>query len=243
VLLACAAAFAFGGVVKGVISIGLPLVGLPLLTLVVDVPTAVGLLLLPVFFSNLLQAIEGKGTLVLLRRFWLLILCLAVGTFFGTAMLTRLDQKQLLLLVGSFAVAASLVTLFNPRLAIAPRAERRLAVPVGLAAGVIGGMSTLFGPVLVVYVIGLKLERDVFVKAISLLYTIAMFCLLVGGLSRGIASPTALLLSALAMIPVYVGMLIGRRVRERIDPELFRRLVLATVLVTGANMVRQGLGF
>jgi uncharacterized protein len=243
VILALVAAFAFGGLVKGVISIGLPLVGLPLLTFVVDVKTAVGLLLVPVFLSNLLQAIEGKGTLALLRRFWLLILCIAVGTYFGTAMLTWLDPKRLLLIVGSFAVAASLVTLFTPHLALSPRAERWLAAPVGLAAGVVGGMSTLFGPVLVVYVIGLRLPTDVFVKGISLLYTIAMGCLIVGGVSRGAAGPTEFFFSALAMIPVYAGMLIGRRVRARINPELFRRLVLATVLVSGANMVRQGLGF
>ena len=243
VILACAAAFAVGGVVKGVISIGLPLVGLPLLTLVLDVPTAVSLLLVPIFASNLVQALEGEATLVLLRRFWLLILCLVVGTFFGTLLLTRLDQKQLLLLVGTFAVAASLVTLFNPRLAIPPRAERWLAPPVGLAAGVIGGMSTLFGPILVVYVIGLKLPRDVFVKCISLLYTIAIFCVIAGGAARGIAGPAAFLVSALAMLPVYVGMVAGRRIRDRVEPELFRRLVLATVLLTGANMMRQGLGF
>lgn len=243
VILGVAAAFVTGGVVKGVISVGLPLVGLPLLTLVVDVPTAVSLLLVPVFASNLLQAIEGKGTLPLLRRFWLLIVCLVAGTLAGSAMLARLDQKQLLLIVGSFSVASSVVALLNPHLAISPRAERLLAGPVGLIAGVIGGMSTLFGQILVIYVIGLKLPRDVFVKGISLLYTIATFSLLLANVARGIAGPGSLLLSALAMLPVYAGMLIGRRIRERLDPEPFRRLVLATVLVTGLNMVRQGLGY
>jgi uncharacterized membrane protein YfcA len=242
-ILACSGAFLIGGVVKGVISIGLPLVGLPFLTMVVDVPTAVSLLLIPIFVSNLVQAIEGPGTLALLRRFWLLIVCLAVGTYIGSAMLTRLDQKQLLLVVGTSAVASSIATLLNPNLAIPPRAERWLAAPVGLAAGVIGGMSTLFGLVLAVYVIGLKLPRDLFVKCISLLYTIAAFYIVVGAVSHGATGPVALLLSALSMIPVYAGMLIGRRIRDRTQPEMFRRLVLGTVLLTGANMVRQGLGW
>ena len=240
---ACAAAFVVGGVVKGVISVGLPLVGLPLLTMVVDVPSAVSLLLVPVLVSNMVQALEGPGTLALLRRFWLLILCLAAGTFVGTAMLARLDQKQLLLAVGLFAVVSSIATLLNPNLAIPPRAERWLAAPVGFVAGVIGGMSTLFGLVLAVYVIGLKLPRELFVKAISLLYTIAAFYIVLGAVSHGAAGPATLLLSGLCMIPVYAGMLVGRRLRERTNPELFRRLVLGTVLLTGANMVRQGLGY
>ena len=243
VVLVCAAAFITGGVVKGVTAIGMPLVGLPLLTLVVDVPTAVGLLVVPILASNVVQGLEGSGTLMLLRRFSTLILCLLIGIFIGTAMLARLEQSQLLLVVGLFAVAASLAALLNPSLTIPTWAERWLAPPAGLAAGVVGGMSTLVGPILAVYLIGLKLPRDVFVKCMGLLYTITGICLLVGGLSQGMAGPTTLMLSALGIIPVYAGMVIGQRIRARIDPDLFRRLVLAIVLLTGANMLRQGLGF
>jgi uncharacterized membrane protein YfcA len=243
VVLACTAAFVAGGVVKGVISIGLPMVGLPLLTLVVDVPTAVGLLLVPIFLSNLVQAIEGDGTLALLRRFAVLIACMVAGTFIGTALLARLDQKILLLVVGLFAVLASINALLNPRIAVTPAAERWLVAPVGLASGVIGGMSTLFGPILAIYVISLKLPRDVFVKCISVLYTVAAACLLVAGVTQKVAGVHELFLSSLAMIPVFAGMRIGRRIREKTDPELFRKLVLGVVLVTGANMVRQGLGW
>jgi uncharacterized membrane protein YfcA len=189
------------------------------------------------------QAFEGKGTLAQVRRFGPLIAAVAIGIFTGTALLTRLDQKVLLLVVGAFSIATSLTVVFKPNLAIAPSAERWLAVPVGLAAGVIGGMSTLFGPILTVYIIGLKLERDDFVKAISLVYTAAAGCLLVGGVSQGAAGPLVLVASTICMIPVYVGMLIGRRVRDHLDAALFYRLVLAVVFLGGANMVRQGLGF
>jgi len=242
-LLACAMAFVAGGVVKGLISIGLPIVGLPFLTLFVDVKTAVGLLLVPIFASNLVQAFEGKGTFSLMHRFRVLMIALAAGIFIGTALLVRLDQKLLLLVVGAFAIAASLIVLLKPTLAIPPRVERALAVPVGLAAGVIGGMSTLFGPLVTIFVIGLKLDRDDFVKAISLLYTIAAGCLLVGSILQGAAGPTVLIASSLCMIPVYFGMVIGRRIRQMIDPALFYRMVLVFVFLGGANMVRQGLGF
>jgi uncharacterized membrane protein YfcA len=243
VVLACALAFLAGGVVKGVISIGLPMVGLPLLTLMVDVPTAVALLLVPILLSNLVQAIEGGGTLALLRRFAVLIACMIIGTFIGAAMLARLDQKILLLVVGLFAVLASLNALLNPSVAISPTAERWLAAPVGFFAGIIGGMSTLYGPILAIYVISLKFPRDAFVKCISVLYTVAAVCLLVAGVSQKVAGVQELVLSAVAMIPVYAGMRIGRRIREMTDPDLFRKLVLGVVLITGANMVRQGLGW
>lgn len=243
VVLVCTAAFFTGGFVKGVVSIGMPLAALPLFSFVVDVQTAVGLLMIPILVTNVAQGLEGSGTMALLRRFLPLIACLIVGSFIGSAMLASLDQKKLLLLVGSFAMLAAITSLTNPRLAIPPSAERWLSAPVGFTAGFIGGMSTLYGPVLIVYLIGLGVQRDAFVKCISLLYLVAAVCLLVGGVSQNVAGPFELAMSTLGLVPVYAGMRIGQAVRKRIDPDLFRKLVLGFLLITGVNMIRQGLGF
>ncbi len=243
IILACAAALMLAGTVKGVLALGLPLVGLPLLTLVVDVPTAVAVLMIPLVLSNLLQAVEGEGTLVLLRRFWALILCLIAGLLIGTALFVRLDQHLLMLTIGVLAILLSTAAIMQPHVTVPPRHERWLGPLVGFVSGVIGGMSTLFGPLLAVYVVGLRLPRDAFVKAISLLYLIAACTLTISGTMQGATSATLLLWSALAMIPVYFGMLIGRRIRPWIDPERFRLLVLGVVWLTGANLMRIGLGF
>jgi uncharacterized protein len=242
-VLVCTAAFAVGGFVKGVVSIGMPLAALPLFTFVVDVRTAVGLLLLPILVSNVVQGFEGPGTYAFLRRFLPLIACLVLGSFIGSAMLASLEQKQLLLLVGSFAAVAAILSLMNPRLAIPAHGERWLSPPVGFASGVIGGMSTLYGPILIVYLIGLKLPRDEFVKGMSLLYLTAAVCLILGSLSQKTAGTFEFAMSAVGIIPVYFGMLVGRAVRKRINPDIFRKLVLGFLLITGVNMIRQGMGF
>src|SRR5262249_27822746 len=110
-------------------------------------------------------------------------------------------------------------------------------------AGILGGMSTLFGPPLAIYVVGLRVPRDTFVKTISIMYLAASSFLLLGGAGTGTAAPRELFLSLLAMIPVYVGMLIGEYIRRYVDPERFRLLVLAVVWLTGANLMRMGSGF
>jgi uncharacterized protein len=240
-LIACTLALAAGGVVKGVISIGLPLVGLPLLMLAVDVPTAVNLLMVPILASNLVQAFEGADTLPILRRFLPVQIPLALGTYFGTALLATLDQQVLLLTVGGFTLVFGALGLLQPRLAITPSLERWLGPPVGLVGGLIGGMSTLFGPVLTLYVVGLKLPPNVFVKGISILYTTAGAVLMISGAAHGTASASDMLVSAIGMIPVYGGMLVGQRLRNRLNAERFRLLVLITVVITGANIVRSAL--
>jgi uncharacterized protein len=243
VILACAIALTVAGAVKGVVSLGLPLVGLPLLMFVVDVPTAVNLLMVPIVLSNLVQAFEGRDTVLVLRRFWPMLICVAIGTVLGTALFARLDQNLLLLSIGTFAVGFAMVALLRPNLVIPPSAERWLGPPVGFLAGVIGGMSTLFGPVLATYVVGLRLPPLLFVKSISILYVTAAAMLLLGSVAHATTSARDIAISALAMIPVYLGMRLGRRIRHRLDPEKFQFLVLLVVLLTGANMIRTGVGW
>lgn len=243
IILACAAALMLAGTVKGVLALGLPLVGLPLLTLFLDVPGAVAVLMIPLVLSNLIQAVEGEGTVILLKRFWALILCLILGSLLGTNLAARLDRHLLLLTVGALTFALSTASILQPHVTVPARHEWWLGPIVGFVAGVIGGMSTLFGSLLAIYVVGLRLPRETFVKAISLLYLIAALALTIFGTSQGLASPKQLLWSMLAMIPVYIGMLIGRRIRPWIDPEKFRLGVLGVVWLTGANLIRMGLGF
>ena len=242
IILACAIALLLSGLVKGILALGLPLVGMPLLTLVVELPTAIAILMVPLVLSNLIQAIEGRGTLAMLKRFWPVIICLIGGTFVGTALFAALDRQVLLLTVGVLAIVLSTFSILQPHVTIPRRMESWIGPPIGLVSGVIGGMSTLFGPLLAVYVVGLKLPRDDFVKAISILYLIAALCLTIGGTAQGTASATELTWSALGMIPVYFGMLIGQRIRRHINPERFRLLVLGVVWLTGANLIRMGLG-
>ncbi len=243
IILACAAALMLAGTVKGVLALGLPLVGLPLLTLFLDVPGAVAVLMIPLVLSNLIQAVEGEGTIVLLKRFWALILCLIIGSFLGTNMVTWIEPRLLLLIVGVLIFALSTASILQPHVTVPARYEWWLGPMIGFIAGVIGGMSTLFGSLLAIYVVGLRLPRDAFVKAISLLYLIAALALTIFGTAQGLTSPKQLVVSTLAMIPVYIGMLIGRRIRPWVDPEKFRLAVLGVVWLTGANLIRMGLGF
>jgi uncharacterized membrane protein YfcA len=240
-VLGCALALAAGGLVKGVISLGLPLVGMPLLLFAVDVHTALNLLMIPLVLSNLFQAFEGTGTLAVLKRFWPVVLCLSAGVLIGTGFLATLDQRLLLLIVGAFTTLFGIISLTQPHLAVPPKAEPWLGPPVALAAGVIGGMSTLFGPLLAIYIVGLRLDRETFVKTISLLYTIGSVVFLLGNTAHGTTDLTQLGISAAAMIPVYAGMMLGRLIRHRMAADKFRIAVLSVVILTGANMIRAGL--
>jgi uncharacterized protein len=240
---AVAIAFLAGGIVKGVISLGLPLIALPLMTMIVDIKSAITLLMVPMILSNILQAVEGGGTLPLVRRFTPLLIALAGGTLIGTALFAALDRQVLQLTIGPLAIIFAAASYLFPNLAVPSHSERWLGPVIGFFSGIIGGMTTFFGPVIAGYVVGLRLGRDVFVKSIAIVYVLAATFLLIGGLIHGYATMSLLTLSCLGMIPVYLGMRIGMLLRHRTDPEIFRKLVLGAVCLTGANMIRLGFGY
>ena len=100
-ILAIAGTFLLAGTVKGVIGLGLPTVSLALLTVAIDLPHAMALLLVPSFITNLWQAAVGGNGGAILRRLWPFLL-MATGTvWLGATALTRVDLSLLSALLGA----------------------------------------------------------------------------------------------------------------------------------------------
>ena len=64
ILVGIAGTFFIAGTVKGVIGLGLPSISLAFLTVLIDLPSAMALLLVPSFVTNLWQAFEGGAALL-----------------------------------------------------------------------------------------------------------------------------------------------------------------------------------
>ena len=59
-----------GGLLKGVVGLGLPLVAMPLLSFAVPLKTAVALVLVPIFVTNTAQSFQDGLFKPTIRRFW-----------------------------------------------------------------------------------------------------------------------------------------------------------------------------
>ncbi|HZT51192.1 MAG TPA: sulfite exporter TauE/SafE family protein [Stellaceae bacterium] len=230
-----------GGAVKGVAALGLPLVSIPLLAWVVGLKSAVALLVVPMFGSNFVQSFQGGLFLANLRRFRVLAATVLVFTLIGTRLLVRLPQHVLALVIGLSLIVLPLVIHFQPSLVVSER-QRRWADPlVGAVAGLLGGIAAYYGPPIMLYLMGLRLTRDEFVSAISLLYWIAAAGIFVGVLGSGAASLATLGLSVAMLLPTGLGMWLGQRVQVRLGEAAFRHLLIAVYLVTGTSFLARAI--
>lgn len=239
ILLFAAAVFLVSGTVKGVLGIGLPLIGVPMLSFVVPVPTAIALLSVPLLFSNLWQVFQGDGLLDAIKRFWPLFVTLICGIFFGSRLLVDLDPKVINPALGGMLIFISLTNLLAWRPTITPRAEKFISPAIGLAGGLTGGLTSFFGPPIVLYMVSLRLEREYFISAIGLAYLCGVIPLNLSLAFYEILTVDEALLSAAAMIPVFAGLLLGKRIRQYLPQEVFRKALLIVLMIIGLVLIRR----
>ena len=87
-----ALAFCIAGFVKGMVGLGLPTVSLGLLSLFVDLPTAMALLVMPSLVTNIWQAIAGGEFTSLFRRLWLFLLLAVTMVHVGAELFTVVEM-------------------------------------------------------------------------------------------------------------------------------------------------------
>jgi uncharacterized protein len=230
-----------GGSAKGALGIGIPLLALPLTAPFMDLPAIMALLTVPIFATNLGQAFEGAGTRAALLRLWPMMLAVVAGTVTGVHLLVTINRTALNGTVGGLLVLVAAWLFWQPRIALGGGAERWAGPPIGLLAGIMGGMSGMFGPPLIAYMIGLGLRPNEFVKYISILFLAAGATLLLALGGAGAMSWADVAVSAGALVPIYIGMMIGRWLRRHCPPSLFRALVLAALAIGGLQMIRAAL--
>jgi uncharacterized protein len=235
------AVFVLGGVVKGVTGVGLPLVLVPLTAQFLSVPAAVALLTVPMVATNITQAMEGGHTAAAIRRMWPILVFVVVGLLIGVHLLLSIDRRRLSLVLGiSFLALAALLVLM-PRVRISDATARWVGPLVGFAAGVLGGMSAMFGPPMIAYLVGRGTEPDSFVKQMAIFAFTASLTMLLALGGSGAMSGTDMLASAIAILPIQAGMPLGRWLRRRTKPRWFRIAVLLVLATGGLDMLRRAL--
>jgi len=226
-----------GGLVKGVVSIGVPLVAIPLLTGILSVKQAVLLISMPIIVGNIPQALEGGKTWTSLKNIGLLVLGAVIGIALGVKILLAIPGSRATALAGLILVIASIVLLVSPKF----RLPKRTAGPVGLAAGFFSGLmegiSAIPGPLLATYLIASGSTGKRFTKEIALVLVISIAVLIaIFGQSHH-ASAADLLVSTLAAIPVVAGIIAARPLRDALPPKAFRIVVLVFILLAAMQMI------
>ena len=234
----CAVAMMLGGLIKGTLGIGTPLLTVPMMAMVLPAHMAVTMMIIPVIAANLWQVREASDARKIAARYWPAFVALFVGTWIGVKILSGIDERPLLMFVGIAVICFTLLQGSRRKILIPEPLVKAAGFIFGLCSGMIGGLSSMFGPMLVLYLVshgGLK--KNEFVGIISFLYVAAVLSWGLMLLSFGMLSKSLVLSSTLALLPLSLGLGLGRSLRNRVEERLFHRLVWIILLVSGGSML------
>jgi uncharacterized protein len=225
--------FLLAGGVKGLIGVGLPTVALAILVHFVPLREGAALMVLPAVFTNIWQASSGGRGVALLKRFWLLLVMLCLATWVGVGLLVASDER---LMSGIFGVVISLyaiVGLTRPVPRPVGRAERWMSPLIGIANGLLNGLTGSYVFPGVLYLEALRLDRDTMIQAMGILFLVASGALAVSLTGHKVMTINLLALSAGATLPALAGYYAGQYCRQKLPEPLFRRVFLSGLLGLG----------
>ena len=223
--------------VKGAVAFGFPTLATPLFALVVDVKTAIAILILPNLAMDTVQALRRPGLIAVARRHAVLYAAGVVGTFIGTYQLKRFSDRQALMVLGVFIMLFVVVNISRLAFRVDPAWERYLAAPAGIVAGVMGGITNAHGTPLVLYFYALGLDKADFVRGIALAFILYKAAQFVAVVSAGMMTPVLLGLSVGASVVALGGFAIGLAVQDRMNQRMFNRAVLTVLAALGVFLV------
>ena len=242
ILAAIAGAFLIAGTVKGVIGLGLPTVSLGILTVVLDLPSAMALLLVPSLITNLWQAAVGGSGKALLLRLWPFLAVASLTVWIGALALTRVDLRLLAALLGGLLIVYAASNLAGWRPAIAACREVWAGPLAGAVNGVLTGMTGSFVVPGVLYRQAIGLARDQLIQAMGMLFTVSTLALAVALKGNNLLTAELGTLSLAALIPAAVGMVFGQRIRRRLPEVRFRRVFFVALALLGAAIIANAVG-
>jgi uncharacterized membrane protein YfcA len=237
------ATFLLAGTVKGVIGLGLPTVSLAILTVALDLPSAMALLLVPSFVTNLWQAMVGGNAWQILTRTWPFLLMATATVWIGAQALKHLQLSMLSALLGALLAAYAIASLAGLRLSFSARRAKWGGAVLGIVNGILTGMTGSFVVPGVIYLQALGFSRDALIQAMGMLFALSTLALGLSLQSINMLGGAQIVDSSIALLPAIAGMMLGQRIRRRISEPLFRKIFFASLLALGAYIIASATGF
>jgi len=170
-----------------------------------------------------------------LRAIWRLVAALVLGVPLGILVLRRVEERFVLAILGAVIAGYALYALLSPRL---PRLEHPAwAYGFGFLAGVLGGAYNTSGPPVVIFGNCQRWPPSEFKGNLQGFFLVNDLLVIAGHALSQNLTPLVLRDYLIVLPALIVGLFVGGRLDRRLDPALFRKVVLVLLVVMGLRLL------
>ena len=224
------AIFFLAAFIHGSIGVGFPMIATPLLALFTDIETAILLSLIPTILVNIVSIKTEGSILYVLQRFLPLALFAMFGSFIGTEILIKTHTEIFKVLL-ALAIIAYLFA-ENKKIGIPWIVNHsRLAMLVfGLTAGLLGGLTNVMAPILIIYAFESGRSRGELIQAINLCFLLGKLVQLITFAAHDKIMLDELVLSLGMLIVVALSLYMAVQFGKKIQPLIHKKILKALLL-------------
>ena len=227
------------GIVKGIIGFALPMILISGLSIFIPIEQALACLILPTILTNFFQSftISKSSFFTTIINYKVFLFCSCIFLIISSQFYFLFSAASIMGFIGIILFAYTFSQIIGFQLKFTN--NRFLTVTIGSINGILGGISGIWGPLTVSYLMSLKIEKNEQIKVQGIIYSLGSILLLIGHLYSGIFNTYNFSLS-LALVPLcIVGLFIGSIIRNRIKQTTFKACTLIMILIASINLIRK----
>ncbi|GAA3169244.1 sulfite exporter TauE/SafE family protein [Blastococcus jejuensis] len=236
-LVVIVAAIAVGAFIKGATGGGLPQLAIPVMAVFLGVEHAVVVMAIPGVVANGLLVWSHRAEAPRTRHLPAMLAAGVVGSVAGTMLLHSLDGRVLSGVLALVIVTYIVLSVAKPGFTLPERVTRIGAGPVGLAAGGLQGATGISGPLLTTWLHGFGMPPRAYVFALSSLFFVFSTVQAITLAGVGLYTPTRLLESLLALLPILLALPLGVRAARKLSARTFQRVILVLLAASVVSLI------
>ena len=155
-----------GGLIKGTLGFGMPMVALPIIAFIVPATTAMILLCAPIFLTNFLQIKFKQG--ISSYRFLPMFLSLVIGLVIGARLILEINLNTITQIIAVSIIFAALINCFGFKIQNPNKNREKIVTSmIGFGSGILGGtlgIGTIIFAIFIGPFVSLSLKFVAFLK-------------------------------------------------------------------------------
>lgn len=232
-----ALAYFVAAFVKGATGLGFSTSALPILVLGLGLKAAMPLVIIPSLVSNSIIMAQAGHFRETVNRFWPMFLMTIPGLLIGLAVLKMVDGLMAGAILGLVLMNYGVITLLRPGRPMSDNVARIIAPISGFATGLVNGITGSQVMPVLPFLLSVRLDPKRFIQAINISFSLSSIVMAFGLWRLGLMTLDSVWISLAGLVPVFLGTKLGGIVRDRMDAQTFRKVVLIMLIVFGVILI------
>ena len=229
----------FSAFIHGSIGLGFSLVATPLLALFTDIQTAIILTLIPTLLTNIISIKSEGDILSASRRYLSLAFFALLGSAIGTQILIFTNTEIFKALLAVAIVMYLLAERVNFNFIWVSEHQRFSKFIFGLSAGILGGLTNVMAPILIVYSLESKHSKGDTIQVLNFCFFFGKITQLILFIINGKFTLSQFSLSSLMFLAASFALYAGIKIRKKIKVSAYRKILRVVLLILAVLLLYQ----